>query len=89
MKLLTVVIVLVKQKYQLLKAPFMPDRKYKFSRVTDSSGHNRSFQWHWLEEYPGLVYSPQAEGGFGKYCALFSKEPSKLGVLVACPLKNF
>ena len=77
------------EKYQLLKAPFMPDRKYKFPQVADSSGHNRSFQWQWLEEYPGLVYSPQGEGGFCKYCALFSKEPNKLGVLVAHPLKNF
>ena len=71
----------------------MPDKNFKFPSVTDSSGRNRSFQWKWLTEYPGLVYSPELGGGLCKHCVLFSKDSlygsGQLGILVSRPFNDF
>ena len=59
--------------YLLLTKHFKPEYTYKFPGVPDNHGINRSFQWSWLQAFPGLVYSPSLNGGFYKHCALFGK----------------
>ena len=56
----------------------------------------RYFRRDWLEKYPWLSYSniPGSEGGFCKYCVLFSRESGgkgsqTLGVLVRKPLNKY
>ena len=78
-------------KYKLLTEHYIPAPNHPFPACT-IGGTVRHFQHSWLTKYPGLVYSLAEDGGFCKYCVLFSNpEPSvtKLGVLVTRPLQNF
>ena len=52
-----------------------------------NNGCYRSFQLKWLDKYPWLVYSKELDGGFCKFCSLFAKNRSALGVLVNKPFK--
>ena len=77
------------EKYILLTKHFKPDRRFLFPKVY-SNGCNRSFQFSWLDKYPWLVYSKEADSGFCKYCSLFVKgDRSSFGVLVNCPFKRW
>ena len=69
------------QKYTLLMEHYKPDRSFIFPKV-HSNGCHRSFQQKWLDRYPWLVYSKEVDGGFCKFCSLFAKNRSTLGVLV-------
>lgn len=71
------------QKYELLTHSLPPPTS-NFPKIK-MYGKNRSFQWIWMEKYNGLVYSPCLEGGLCKYCILFSKKRSELGILVTRP----
>lgn len=70
------------QKYKLLVDHFVPSSNFPFPRVF-SAGCNRSFLVRWLEKYPWLVYSKTLD--VRKFCTLFVKDRSKLGVLVNKP----
>lgn len=72
------------QRYKLLKEHYRPSADFKFPK-TFSNGCYRSFQYRWLDKYSWLVYSKVADGGFCKFCALFSKNRDSLGVLVNKP----
>ena len=72
------------QRYKLLKEHYRPGTDFKFPK-TSSNGCYRSFQYRWLEKHPWLVYSKEADGGFCKFCSLFSKNRESLGVLVNKP----
>ena len=74
------------KRFKLLTEHFIPNEDYHFPTTT-SYGRSRKFQLKWLKKYPGLVYSPFAQGGFCIYCALFSTESE--GILVHRPLTNF
>ena len=69
------------QRYKFLKEHYRPGTDFKFPK-TFSNGCYRSFQYRWLEKHPWLVYRKEADGGFCKFCALFSKNRESLGVLV-------
>lgn len=75
-------------KYQLLISHFKPGPDYRFPRGV----HGRSFQYRWLQVFPWLVYSKQANGGFCLPCVLFATDgynQSTPGVLVHRPLVAF
>ena len=72
------------QRYKLLKEHYRPRADFRFPR-TFSNGCYRSFQYKWLEKYPWLVYSKVVNGGFCKFCALFSRNRDSLGMLVNKP----
>ena len=75
----------------MLKEHFVPAPDYVFpARIFQ--GIARHFQHSWLTKYPGLVYSASEDGGFCKYCVLFTSceaSVKELGVLVNRPLTNF
>ena len=68
------------QRYKLLKEHYRPRADFRFPK-TFSNGCNRSFQYRWLEKYSWLVYSKVADGGFYKFCALFSKNSAQKPIL--------
>ncbi len=74
----------------LLTKHFVPPHSYKFP-ARFVSGRNRHFQYSWLEQHNGLVYSESHDGGFCKHCVLFARAvPGKeLGVLVTRPLIDY
>ena len=75
-------------RYSLLTNHFRPSVDYKFPK--GASG--RSFQPQWLQSFPWLVYSKQADGGFCLPCVLFASvgyRGSSPGVLVSRPLTVF
>ena len=76
-------------KYVLMTNHFQPDINYPFPK--GSTG--RSFQFQWLQSFPWLVYSKQADGGFCLPCVLFAPghgyHGSNPGVLGCRPLTNF
>ena len=80
-----------REKFHLLKHPFVPSKGYSFpARVF--SHRQRHFQSSWLERYNGLVYSESEDGGYCKFCVLFARceaSVKELGVLVTQPLTNF
>lgn len=61
------------KKLFLLTKDFIPPHNYKFPACF-VSGHNRHFQQSWLDQHNGLVYSESENGGYCKYCALFSQD---------------
>ena len=78
------------EKYYLLKHHLFPSKGYNFP-VHNFGDHNRRFQNIWLDEYSGLVYSTKDDGGYCKFCVLFTHcdaSVQELGVLVEWPLKN-
>ena len=75
------------QKYQLLTDHYKPNIGFTFPKAF-SNGCNRSFQYRWQEKYPWLVYSKAVNGGFCKFCALFTKNRTKFGVLVNKPFTS-
>ena len=72
------------QRYKLLKEHYRPRADFKFPKTFNNRCYT-SFQYRWLEKYSWLVYSKVADGGFCKFCALFSKNRESLGVLVNKP----
>lgn len=51
------------EKYELLKNVYVPENSYSFPS-TRFGDKNRSFQYNWLNKYPGLAYSPSMDGAF-------------------------
>ena len=76
------------QKYTLLTNHYRPGRNFMFPK-TFSDGCCRSFQLRWLDKYPWLVYSKELDGGFCKFCSLFARNRSALGVLVNKPFRRW
>ena len=75
-------------RYTLITNHFRPDVNYIFPK--GSTG--RSFQFQWLQSFPRLFYSKQADGGFCLPCVLFAPvgyHRSRPGVLVSHPLTIF
>ena len=50
-------------------------------------GCKRRFKLNWLNEMPGLVYSPLLDGAFCLPCAIFVTDRDKYGVLVNKPFR--
>ena len=75
------------QKYTLLTSHYRPEWNFVFPK-TFSDGCCRSFQEKWLDKYPWLVYSKHLDGGYCKFCSLFAKKRSTLGVLVNKPFEG-
>jgi len=72
-----------------------PTRHYAFPKLS-AGKQTRSFQHHYLDNWPWLVYSEMNGGGaFCKFCVLFSKDGTgkgghqSLGALVKYPMKKF
>ena len=76
------------EKYTILTGHYRPNRSFKFPKLYHS-GCNRSFQYHWLDKYPWLIYSKILDGGFCKYCVLFAHNRNHLGVLVNKPFTTW
>ena len=80
-----------REKFHLLKHPFVPCKGYSFpARIFNH--RQRHFQTSWLERYNGLVYSESEDGGYCKFCVLFAKceaSVKELCILVTRPLTNF
>ena len=75
-------------RYNLMKNHFKPDEKFKFP-YTRYSNKQRAFNYSWLERYPGLVYSPSADGAFCLPCMFFRAGAERQGTLVTEPYKNW
>ena len=79
------------EQYHVLTKHFVPSATYRFPSVQFGK-QNRSFQHSWLSLYNGLVYSVKENGGYCKFCVLFSQAPysvQNLSTLVTCPFTNF
>ena len=81
-----------REQYHVLTKHFAPPTSYRFPPV-EFGKQNRSFQYSWLKLYNGLVYSIKENGGFCKFCVLFSRAPYSVsnfsGSLVTSPFTNF
>ena len=74
-----------REKFYLLKNHIVPSKGYCFpGRIFGQK--QRHFQHNWLERYNGLVYS---DGGYCKFCVLFSRSEAGLSILVTRPMINF
>lgn len=62
------------EKYHVLTKHFVPPASYRFPSVQFGK-QKRSFQHSWLNLYNGLVYSERENGGYCKFCVLFSQDP--------------
>ena len=64
---------------------------YMRTRNNSPRADLRTFKmyYRWLQKYPLLVYSKVVNGGFCKFCALFSENRVKLGVLVNKPFTTW
>ena len=80
------------EKYHVLTKHFIPSASYRFPAVQFGK-QKRSFQHSWLNLYNGLVYSEKENGGYCKFCVLFSKDPYSVhglnSALVTCAFTNF
>lgn len=56
-------------RYQLLVNHFEPGANYSFPK----SSNGCMFHYKWLIQYPWLIYSRYANGGFCLPCALFAE----------------
>ena len=74
------------QKYHLLKHHFVPSRDYTFPEEY-MGGCKRRFKLNWLNEMPGLVYSPLLDGAFCLPCTIFVTDRDKYGLLVNKPFR--
>ena len=79
------------EKYEYLKHHFTPHESYNYAHFRKqhvekgTRQYTLTFQNQWLTKYPWLVYSPEHQGGFCKYCVLFppTDERVKSGVFVS------
>lgn len=76
------------ERYEVIHNIFVPDESYSFPQ-TKFGKFNRPFRSSWLEQYPGLVYSPSTDGAFCLPCVLFSADIDKRGQLVKEPYRNW
>ena len=75
----------VGQRYNLLKNHFSPPSDFMFPQ-TFEAGCNRSFNFKWLKELPGLVYSTSLDGAYCLPCALFANQS---GIIVNKPFQTW
>lgn len=70
----------------------MPDEQFKFPQ---SGERNLKFQFSWLHSFVWLVYSPEEDGCYCKYCVSFGSDSvgkgghEKAKVFVQNPFKNW
>ena len=62
-----------REKYHVLTKHFVPPVSYRFPSVQFGK-QKRSFQHSWPNLYNDLVYSERDNGGYCKFCVLFSQE---------------
>ena len=66
------------EKYNYLTGVWKPSRDFKFPKKKEF-GKNRSFNYHWLETFSWLSYSPALDGAFCLPCVLFACDIVKSG----------
>ena len=66
------------EKYKYLTGVLKPSRHFKFPTKIEF-GKKRSFNYHWLETFPWLSYSPTLDGAFCLPCVLFASDAVKSG----------
>lgn len=72
------------EKFEALKSHRVLPSSFKL-RTRLEYGKQRSFNQTWLNEYKWIKYSPDVDGVYCKYCALFS-DSDKIDKLVKTPL---
>lgn len=76
------------EKYTLLTHPFKSGDRCDSFPVTVLQNKLSSIKKSWQSAHPWLVYRESEDGGFLKYCTMFSTYTAA-GVLVNSALKNF